>query len=435
MSDNRPEKTKLKIGIIPLTDCAVVATAKDRGFFEKYGLDVAISREPSWASIRDKIIIGDLDAAHMLAPMPLAATLGLGIAPFPMMTAFSLGLNGNAITVSNALFAEIHQTHPSGADAHPALARPLHAVIAARKHEGRPPLTFATVFPFSVHNYTLRYWLAATGIHPDRDLRVIVVPPVRMVDEMKAGAVDGFCVGEPWSQQAVAAGVARVLITGYELWNNAPEKVLGVSRAWAEAHPNTHHALICALLEAARWLDTPHGRVAAADILARPEYVGVPADVIRTTLSGSYRYSVQNAVHQLPDFNVFFRYAANFPWVSHGLWILGQMYRWGHLTTPCDMNAVARSVFRTDLFRKAAAQLGLPAPMDDLKTEGTHAQNWDLKGLTLGADKFFDGRRFDPARPARYLESFGVHSLRLPLTEIDTAQTPVQTRVTTQVHS
>jgi ABC-type nitrate/sulfonate/bicarbonate transport system substrate-binding protein len=413
------EKTKLRLGIIPLTDCAVIAVAKERGFFTKYGLDVTISREPSWASIRDKVMIGDLDAAHMLAPLPIACTLGLGTSPFPMMTAFSLGLNGNAITVSNALFEQIRKTDPVGAVAHPASARPLHAAIAARKHAGLPLLTFAMVFPFSVHNYYLRYWLAETGIHPDRDLKIIVVPPPRMAEELKAGAIDGFCVGEPWHQMAMTAGLGRVLITGYELWNNAPEKVLGVSQEWMQRHPNTHHAMICALIEAARWLESVEGRSIASEILSQPEYVGVPAEIIKVPLMGNYRYSIDGNTRALPDFHVFSRYAANMPWVSHGLWYLSQMYRWGQLTTPCDMMQVARSVYRPDLYRKAAAELGIATPADDMKFEGGHAQNWDLGGFPMGADRFFDGRRFDPSRPAAYLEGFPVHSLRLPLNQID----------------
>jgi ABC-type nitrate/sulfonate/bicarbonate transport system substrate-binding protein len=413
------EKTNLKIGIIPLTDCAIIAVAKEKGFFRKYGLDVTISREPSWASIRDKVMFGDLDAAHMLAPMPLACTLGLGTPPVPMMSAFSLGLNGPAITVSNALFDQIRETDPIGVFAYPASARPLHAAIAARKHAGLPLLTLAVVFPFSVHNYYLRYWLAATGIHPDRDVKIIVVPPPRMADELKAGNIDGFCVGEPWHQMAIDAGLGRVLITGYELWNNAPEKVLGVTQEWVRQHPNTHHAMLCALLEAARWLEFPEGRVAAAEILSKPGYVGVPASAIKTPLMGTYRYSLDSIKRPLPDFHVFARYAANFPWVSHGIWHLTQMYRWGQLTTPCDMPALARSVYRPDLYRNAAAQLGIPAPVQDMKTEGGHHGIWELDGFPLGADRFFDGRRFDPARPGAYLEGFPVHSLRLPLSQID----------------
>lgn len=419
------EKNQLKIGIIPLTDCAVIAAAKEKGFFAKHGLDVTISREPSWASIRDKVIIGDLDAAHMLAPVPIACTLGLGTAPVPMVTAFSMGLSGNAITVSNALFEQIKETNPSGAHKHPASARPLHAAIAARKHAGLPPLTFAVVFPFSVHNYYLRYWLAATGIHPDRDLKVIVVPPPRMAEELSAGNIDGFCVGEPWHQVAQAAGVGRVLTTGYDLWNNAPEKVVAVTKAWADAHPNTHHAMVCALIEAARWLDTPAGRSEAADILSRKDYVGVPADIIRGPLVGNYSHAPATEPRHLPDFHVFSRYAANFPWVSHGLWHLTQMYRWGQLTTPCNMLEVVRSVFRTDLYRKAAADLGLAAPSHDLKFEGRHAGTWEMDGYPMGPDLFFDGQWFDPAHAVAYLESFGVHSLRLPLSEIEAAQTQV----------
>jgi nitrate/nitrite transport system substrate-binding protein len=412
------EKTNLKIGIIPLTDCAIIAVAKEKGFFARRGLDVTLSREPSWAQIRDKVVIGDLDGAHMLAPLPIALTLGLGGAPFPMVTGMALGLNGQAITVSNALFDEIREIDPDGALRHPASARPLHTVISARKHAGKAPLTLAMVFPFSVHNYMLRYWLAATGIHPDRDVRIIVVPPPRMAEELKAGNIDGFCVGEPWHQAAIDAGVGRVLITGYDFWNNGPEKVFSVGRAWAEAHPNTHHALLCAMIEAAQWLDTPEGRTEAPQILASKDYVGVSADLIKIPLSGNYRISQAGAIRHLPDFNVFSRYAANFPWVSHGLWLLGQMYRWGHITTPCDMGEVARSVYRPDLYRQAAAEMGVAVPAHDVKIEGGHTGSWTLDDFPLGADNFFDGRRFDPLRPASYLEGFGVHSLRLPLNQI-----------------
>lgn len=418
MTTAKLEKTDLTLGIIPLTDCAILAAAKEKGYFEKHGLNVTLSREPSWASIRDKVVIGDLDGAHMLAPLPIALTLGLAGAPFPMVTGFSLGLNGQAITVSNALFEEIRAIDPSGALTQPASARPLHAAIAARKHAGKPPLTFAMVFPFSVHNYMLRYWLAATGIHPDRDLRIIVVPPPRMAEELKAGNIDGFCVGEPWNQMAIEGGLGRMLITGYDFWNNGPEKVFAVSQAWLDAHPNTYHALICAMMEAAQWLDTAEGRTEVSEILARPEYVGVPASIIKAPLNGNYRTSQNGAIRHLPDFNVFFRYAANFPWVSHGLWILGQMYRWGHLTTPCDMGEVVRSVYRPDIYRKAAEQMGIAVPAHDVKIEGGHAGPWKLDDFPLGADNFFDGRRFDPLRPASYLEGFGVHSLRLPLNQI-----------------
>jgi nitrate/nitrite transport system substrate-binding protein len=412
------EKTNVKIGIIPLTDCAVIAVAQEKGYFAKHGLNVTLSREPSWAQIRDKVVIGDLDGAHMLGPLPIASTLGLGGAPFPMITAISLGLNGQAITVSNELFEEIRATDPTGAMAHPASARPLHAAISARKHAGRPPLTLAMVFPFSVHNYMLRYWLAATGIHPDRDVRIIVVPPPRMAEELKAGNIDGFCVAEPYHQLAIEAGVGRVLITGYDFWNNSPDKVFGVGRAWAEAHPNTHHALICAMIDAAQWLDTPEGRAEVPEILARSDYVGAPASTIAIPLSGQYRASQGGAIRHMPDFNVFFRYGANFPWVSHGLWLLGQMYRWGHITTPCDMGEVVRGVYRPDLYRKAAAEMNVAVPDHDVKIEGGHAGPWMLDDFPLGADAFFDGRRFDPLRPASYLEGFGVHSLRLPLNQI-----------------
>lgn len=407
------EKTDLKLGYIPLTDCAVLAVAREKGFFAKHGLNVALSREVSWANIRDKVMVGALDGAHMLAPMPLAATLGLGSPVCPMIAALSLGLNGNAVTVSNALYRDMAAARYAGG---PVSARALDTVISDRKHSGKPLLTFATVFPFSMHNYTLRYWLAAGGIHPDRDMRIIVVPPPQMADELASGAIDGFCVGEPWNQAAVTAGIGRVVITGCDIWNNAPEKVFGVARAWAEENPRTLAALVRAMLEAAQWLDRPLHREEAADLLAR--YIDLPADVIAAPLLGAPRVSLDGAPRTVADFNVFHRYSANFPWVSHAVWCLSQMYRWGQLTAPCDITAVACGVYRPDLFRSAAAALGFKAPSGDMKREGGHADPWTLNGLTLGPDRFCDGRRFDPAKPDDYLEGFGIHSVRTPLRDL-----------------
>jgi nitrate/nitrite transport system substrate-binding protein len=406
------EKTKLTIGFMLLTDCMLIAIAQEQGFFAKQGLDVTLSREPSWASLRDKMAFGALDGAHMLTPMLFAATLGLGTRPVPMVTGFSMGLNGNAITISKALHAELSEVDPKY-DAHrPVLATAFRSVIAARKRANKPLLTFATVFPFSLHNYELRYWLADAGIHPDRDVRIIVVPPPQMADALAAGTIDGFCSGGPWNLAAVARDIGEVAVTGYEIWNNAPEKVFGVSEAWAREHPNTHLAVLRALMEASRWIDS-HFQEAAA-IVAAPAYLDVDTTIVEPSLRGQWRYRASDTPIDLPNYHVFHRYAANFPWVSHGIWILSQMCRWGEVAMDTDLAALAHAVYRPDIYRAAAAPLGLALPAADLKHEGTHGEEWTLDGVTLGADRFFDGRVFDPTRPLDYLEGFRVHSMQTP---------------------
>lgn len=408
------ELSHVRLGFIPLTDCAALVVAQEQGLFRRHGLSVRLCREPSWANIRDKVDSGALDGAHMLAPMALAAGQGVpGAGIEPVVTAFSLGLNGNAITVSRALHQRMLEANPHAMTERPCTARALKAVIEADRRAGRPALTFATVFSFSAHNDQLRYWLSAAGIDPDRDVRLVVIPPPQMTDHLEAGLIDGFCVGEPWNSQAVAREIGCILISGYELWNNAPEKVLGVTRAWAERHPNTHRALLLALLEAAQWLDEPGHRAEAADLLAQEAYVNVPAELMRRSMTGQMAYVPGEALRALPDFHVFFRYAANFPWISHGLWFLTQMVRWDRLAAPTDWQQAAAQVYRPDLFREAAALLGLPAPAMTMKTEGEHALPWTLAAsqpIAMGPDRFLDGRIFDPRAPLAYLDEFSAAS-------------------------
>jgi len=413
------EKAELDLGFIPLTDCAPLVIAYEKGFFRKHGLKVTLSREVSWANIRDKVFAGVLDGGHMLAPMPIATTLGLGELKKPTITALSLDLNGNAITVSLDLYRRMAELDPTAAAERPLCVHVLKKAIEAGRKAGREPLCFATVFPFSPHNYMLRYWLAAGGIDPDRDVRLVVIPPPHMVNYLSSGEIDGYCVGEPWNAQAVATGVGRTLITDYEIWNNKPEKVLGVNREWAERHPNTHRALLMALLEAAQWIDQPENRIEVAEILAREEYVNAPADVVKMSMIGWFHYQVDAAPAPLPDFNVFFRYAATFPWRSHALWFITQMYRWGQLRVPVDMRKLAEEVYRPDLYREAAQALGLPCPAVDYETEGQHDEPWTLhdasEPMMLGPDRFLDGRIFDPLRPADYLKHFELHNRQVSL--------------------
>ncbi len=408
-TDGSLEKTRLTLGFVPLTDCAPLVMGVEKGFFARQGLDVTLSREASWANIRDKVAVGLLDGAQMLAGIPLAATAGVGRMNVPMLTGIALGLNGNAITVSETLHRLMAEADPAAMAAHPASACALKPVIEARRAAGRPGLTFGVVLPVSSHAYQLRGWLSSAGIDPNRDVQLVVVPPPHMVASLKAGEIDGYCVGEPWNTQAVHEGIGRIAVTGYELWNNSPEKVLGVTAAWAAENPGTHGALIRALIETARWLDQPDSREETARVLAADHHVGVPAAVLRASLTGSVRYAAGAPVRALPDFTVFHRYAATFPWRSHALWFLAQMVRWGQLPADADLSGIAASVYRADLYRAAAAELGEPAPLADAKPEGLHDAPWILDAavapIAMGPDRFFDGRRFDPADPLGGLPS------------------------------
>jgi len=417
------EKTSLTFGIIPLTDCAPIVVAREKGFFAAQGLDVTVTKESSWANIRDKVALGALDGAHMLAGMPLAATLGIGATRTPTVTAFSMDLNGNGITVSNELYERMVEADPEAMNApRPTTARALKKVIEADKAAGRPPMTFAMVFPVSTHNYEIRYWMASAGIDPDRDIRLIVVPPPQMVANLSAGNVVGYCVGEPWNQRAIEMGIGRSIVTNYEIWNNNPEKVFGVNAAWDEAHPNTHRAVIRALIEAARWADEPGNRAEVVRIISQKAYVNAPEAVVAQSMTGSWRYAPGEAAVSMPDFNVFYRYAATFPWRSHATWFLTQMIRWGQVESPIRLREVAARVYRPDLYREAAQQLGLPYPTVDEKTEGSNAGAWTLADATnpipMGPDRFFDGIPFDPKRPVDYLRQFAVHSMKFSLDEL-----------------
>lgn len=415
-----PEKTQISIGMIPLTDCAPLVVAKEKGLFRQYGLDVTLSREVSWANIRDKIAIGALDAAQMLAPMPVASTLGIEAVRKPTVTAFTMDLNGNAITVSNSLYQRMCEADPDAMQNRSLYARALKKVIDSDR--AGKPLTFAMVFPVSTHNYQVRYWLASAGIDPDRDVHLTVIPPVHMAANLEAGVIDGFCVGEPWNSYAVEKGFGRTLVTSYEIWNNCPEKVLGVNRDWAEKYPATHMALIISMLDAARWIDNPANREEVTEILSRPEYINVPVDILRMSMTGTFRYAIDEAPCSIPDFNVFYRYAANFPWLSHAQWFISQMIRWGQITTPVNSYEAAREIYRVDIYRQACEFLSIPVPEADSKIEGAHDLPWQLHtergDITMGSDRFIDGKLFDPANLQQYLDSFSIHSMSAPASQL-----------------
>ena len=405
------EKSELSLGFIPLTDCAPLVVAREKNLFAKYGLSVELSRESSWANIRDKVCTGILDGAQMLAAMPLASALDDRHCQ-PMVTGMCLDLNGNAITVSKELYGRMLATGVDGLDTAQGSAQALRQVIEQDRAANRQKPAFATVFPESSHNYLLRYWMADAGIDPDADVRLMVVPPQQVAHYLRAGMIAGYCVGEPWNTHAVCEGLGRTLITSHDIWNNHPEKVFAVTRMWAESNPNTHVAVVMALLEACAWLDEPGNRHQACEMLSSGRYVNAPVDVLEKSLTGTLLFSSGEQPRAAPDYNVFHRNAANFPWRSHAIWFLSQMMRWGQAGENIEPDVIARAVYKPDVFRFAAGALGYSAPETDYKQEGLHKSGWSLKSgertLAMGADLFMDGHRFDAADVKKYLAGFSI---------------------------
>jgi two-component system, oxyanion-binding sensor len=406
------ESTDIRLGFIPLNDAAPLIIAKAKGLFAAEGLDVTLAREVSWANIRDKVAVGLLDGAHMLAPLPIACTLGLSGPPTPMIAPLSLNLNGSAVTVSTALAQAMRAADPEGMARRPRTARPLRAVIEQRRAQGLPPLTFAVVFPFSMHNYELRYWLAEAGVDPDCDVRLVITPPPRMAQRLASGEIDGFCVTAPWNAQAVADGTGEIMTYAADIWRVGPDKVFGLTADWAERRPEALQAVLRALLKAAAWCDAPENRAELGAVLAGPDYLAAPVEVISQSLIRSPDYAPGELGEPSLDYIIYHRYAAAFPWRSHAVWFLTQMLRWGQIGPDVDIARAADAVYRPDLFRAAAAALGEPAPLVEEKVEGAHAGFWRLDEATtpirMAPDLFFDGRLFDAAQPQRYAESFAI---------------------------
>ena len=406
-------RTAVRAGFIPLVDCAVLVAAVECGFAKAEGIDLLLSKEASWANIRDKVNLGHLDCAQMLAGMPLASSLGIGHVRVPTIAPCALGLNGNAITVATDLYAQMAEAAGLGGTEGPAgTVAALRAVIEARKARGEAPLTFGMVFPFSCHNYELRYWMAAGGIDPDADVRLVVIPPPLMVESLRAGHIHGFCVGEPWNSLAVTAGIGRIVATKAEIWRMSPEKVLGVQASWAETHPEALAALIRAIDKAAQWCDRPENLDDLTAFLSLDRYTGAAPEVLRRSLGGRILLGPDGPDRDVPDFIVFHRNAANFPWKSQALWIYSQMVRWGQIQASAEAEAIARAVYRPDLYRAALGAGDVAIPGANAKLEGSLAApehvGVQTGVLRLGPDRFFDGRVFDPEDIAGYLAGFDI---------------------------
>ncbi|MCT0218274.1 nitrate ABC transporter ATP-binding protein [Synechococcus sp. CS-1329] len=376
---NDLEKVNLSLSFIPLTDCAPLVVAREKGFFVKFGLDqVSLQRETNWKTLEANLREGVIDGAQMVAGMPLAITLGSqGKPPLPMVTALTLSRNGNAVTLHRRF-------HDAGVRS----LADFKAWIAA--HPERKPV-LAMVHPASMHNLILRAWLASAGIDPDRDVSLIVIPPPQMVATLKAGTIDGFCVGEPWNSRAVQQQLGTVIATDSELWPGHCEKVLGVREDWAAAHPRTHQALIKALLEACRYCQDPANRAEVAELLARREYVGTELATIRPGLVDPYDRGT-GTPELIPDFNRFHAAQANAPNSRDGLWILTQLARWGITAFPENWSEVLERVQRPDLFAQASGELA-PEP--------------SANGHRLLPVPLFENQSLDPSDPMAYLRQLG----------------------------
>ncbi|MCC6077367.1 CmpA/NrtA family ABC transporter substrate-binding protein [Pseudomonas sp. GCM10022188] len=416
-----PEKEQLKLGFIKLTDMAPLAIAYEKGFFEDEGLYVTLEAQANWKVLLDRVITGELDGAHMLAGQPLGATIGFGTKA-EVVTAFSMDLNGKGITVSNAVWEEMKKHVPmeNGKPVHPIKADALKPVIDKYKAQGKP-FNLGMVFPVSTHNYVLRYWLAAGGINPglyapekgdtsgqiNADALLSVTPPPQMPATMEAGTISGYCVGEPWNQQAVFKGIGVPVVADVHIWKNNPDKVFGVSKAWADANPETHKRLVKALIRAAKWLDENNNanRAEAVEILSRPEYVGADAKVIANSMTGTFEYE-KGDKRDVPDFNVFFRHNATYPYYSDAIWYLTQMRRWGQIgeTKPDSWYfETAKKVYQPQTYQSAAAEL-----VAEGKAQAADFPPASEEGFRAPTNEFIDGITYDGRQPNAYIQSFKI---------------------------
>jgi len=352
---NTATRAELRIGFIPLLDCALLVVAQEAGMARQQGLTLRLVRESSWANIRDRVAIGHFDAAHMLAPMVVAESVGAGHLDTPFMTPMALSSGGNAITVSLALWQAMQQ-NGAGISAQPVVqARALAQLVAQRAAAGQPQLTLAMVFPFSCHHYQLRDWLQSGGVDADRDLRLVVLPPPLLVDALRSGQVDGFCVGEPWNSLAVDAGIGVIAAVCSDIWPQRPEKVLGMRVRYAQQNPDIVAALVRALQGASRWAADAANHQDLARLLGQPRYVGAPPRLLEAALGGAIRSSLGHDALPRPEF-LRLGAAAIVPREEDAHLLLAKMEQCGQVVPDDAARARALRSFRGDLFAAATAQ-------------------------------------------------------------------------------
>jgi nitrate/nitrite transport system substrate-binding protein len=381
-ADDSPETTTMRFGIIALTDCSPIVMAHELGYFKQFGINSVVSKEASWAVIRDKLSLGENQATHMLIGMPFASTMGLAGSPVkPMVIPWLLNRNGQAITLNNKLKQAGVRT--------PQALKP----IADKAKAAGEPLTFAMTFPPGTHAMWTRYWLASGGIHPDKDVSLITIPPAQMVANMKVDKMDGFCVGEPWNNRAILDGIGFTAITTQQMWPDHPEKVCAFTEEFAAKNPKTVKAVLKALHLASVHLDKLENRAKAADVVGRPTYINCPPEIILQRLLGNYDYG-DGRKEQDKFYMTFSDRDTNYPQPAFGKWWLSQFRRWGMVKGTPDYAGVVKKVLRPDIYLEAVKEMGVTKKV----TEVTK--------FTL-----FDGKTFDSADPEKYATSFPVNGL------------------------
>jgi nitrate/nitrite transport system substrate-binding protein len=377
-----PEVKQVRFGIIALTDCSSIVMAHELGYFKQFGIDSIISKEASWAAIRDKLSLGENQATHMLIGMPLASTMGLAGSPVkPMIIPWMINRNGQAITLNNKLKQAGVKT-----------ARDLKPFVDRAKAQNQP-LTFAMTFPPGTHAMWMRYWLASGGIHPDKDVSLITIPPPQMVANMKVDKMDGFCVGEPWNYRAIKDGIGYTVITTQQIWRDHPEKVCAFTQEFADRNPRTVKAILKALHQASVYIDKMENRPKVAEIVARPTYINCPPDIILARLQGKYDYG-DGRSEQDPWYMIFSERNCNYPLKTFGHWWLSQFRRWGMTKSMPDYKGIVSRVMRQDIYQEAMKEIGVTQTVQDMQK------------LTLS-----DGLVFDPNDPEKYARSFPVHNI------------------------
>lgn len=414
------ERDSLKLGFIKLTDMAPLAVAFEKGYFEDEGLSVQLEAQANWKVLLDRVINGELDGAHMLATLPFGAAIGYGTKA-DIVSAFTLTLNGDAITVSNDVWAAMKPQVPmkDGKPVHPIKADTLKPVLEKYKAEGKP-FNMAMTFPVGTHNMKLRYWLAAGGIKPgyyappeetsgqiDAEAMLSVTPPPQMPATMDSGTIVGYCVGEPWNQQAVFKGIGVPVISDVELMKNSAEKIFGVTKDFADKNPNTHKAIIKALIRASLWLDAENNknRNEGVEMLSQKQYVGADYEVLANSMNGTFEYE-KGDKRSLPDFNVFSRYNGYYPYYSDAVWSLTQMRRWGQINeqkSDAWYLETAKKVYRPDVFMAAAKAL-----IAEGKAKASDFPAESESGIKPASGDYIDGIVFDATKPNDYLNKFAI---------------------------
>jgi nitrate/nitrite transport system substrate-binding protein len=410
------EKPQLTFGFIKLTDMAPLAIAKEKGFFEDEGLFVTLQAQSNWKNALDGVTDGVIDGSHLLAGQPVAAAAGFG-KQSDLVTVYNMGLNGNAITISNDVWAKMKPNVAKDGDGkptHPINASALKMVVDEYKRAGKT-VKMAMTFPVSTHNFELRYYLASGGINPgmytkdniqgqvDADVLLSVTPPPQMVATMSAGTIQGYCVGEPWNQQAVANGIGVPIATTLDIYKNKAEKVFGLKKEFTEKYPNTTVAIVKALIRAGKWLDDPKNRLEAVEIISRKDYVGADKAVIAKSMTGTFEYE-KGDIRPMPDFNVFYKYDATYPFYSDGVWFLTQMRRWGQISEAKPAawyDETIKKVYRPDIWKKAAELL-----VEEGKIPASDIPTTD--GYKSASSDFIDGITYDGKDPVGYLNSFSI---------------------------